>query len=191
MKCVIRGFDRFLRKVLGVFEFCTGPECLLRVRRTALAHPVTLDGRTFPVGTLVVELHLWNEHLPPLPPEGPTLNWAVQTHRRLKRSFQALAASISRDPRLADAELIGGVTVLPLAGAHAGGVRLFEQLGFTILPYRNPLGRFGEFWENLYTWAVMWAFNEPTLAGRHLLGLKRSEIWMTRETLLRRHGDVV
>lgn len=189
MKHVIRGFDRFMRKVLGVFEFCTGPDCLLRVRRTALAHPVTLDGRTFAPGTPVVELHLWNEHLPPLPPAGPTLRWAVQTQRRLKQSFQALARHMPQDPRLADAQLIGGVTVLPLAGAHAGGIKLFEHLGFAILPYHNPLGRFGEFWENLYTWCIMWAFNAPTLAGRHLLSLKRSEIWMTRETLLRQYGE--
>ncbi len=187
MKRLIRAFDAFLRRALGVFEFCADPECLLRVRRTALAHPVTLDGHTFAVGTPVIELHLWNEHLPPLPPDGPTLSWAVQTQRRLKRSFRALAAALLRDPQLADARLIGGVTVLPLAGAHAGGLKLFEQLGFTVMPYRNPLGRFGEFWENLYTWGVMWAFNAPTLAGRRLMGLRRSEIWMTRETLFRRH----
>lgn len=189
MKRVIRGFDRFLRWALGVFEFCNGPECLLRVRRVTLSHPVVLDGQVFPPGSVVIELHLWNEHLPPLPPAGPTLSWAVQTQRRLKNSFRALARQMPGDPRLADARLVAGITVLPLAGAHAGGVRLFEQLGFTILPYRNPLGRFGEFWENLYTWGIMWAFNAPTLAGRRLLGLRRSEVWMTTAELLRRYGD--
>lgn len=189
MKWVIRSFDRFLRWVLGVFEFCNGPECLLRVRRTILSHPIALDGKTFPPGAVVIELHLWNEHLPPLPAEGPTLSWAVQTQRRLKNSFRALARQMPHDPRLADAQLVAGITVLPLVGAHAGSVKLFEQLGFTILPYRNPLGRFGEFWENLYTWGIMWAFNAPTLAGRRLLGLRRSEVWMTTAELLRRYGD--
>lgn len=187
MKRVIRGFDRFLRWASRVFEFCSEPDCLLRVRRITLSRPLTLAGETYPAGTPVIQLHLWNEHLPPLPAEGPTLRWAVQTQRCLKRSFQALARQMPHDPRLADAQLIGGITVLPLAGAHAGGVKLFEHLGFTILPYHNPLGRFGEFWENLYTWGIMWAFNAPTLAGRHLLKLKRSEIWMTRETLFRRY----
>lgn len=188
MKRLIRCFDVFLRWAFGVFEFCAGPECLLRVRCTTLTHPVALAGQTFEAGVPVVELHLWNEHLPPLPAEGPTLAWAVRTQRRLKESFRALARQLPGDSRLADAQLVGGVTVLPLAGAHAGGVKLFEQLGFTILPYRNPLGRFGEFWENLYTWGVMWAFNAPTLAGRGLLRLRRSEIWMTTDTLLQHHG---
>ncbi|MGQ9491633.1 MAG: YkoP family protein [Anaerolineae bacterium] len=189
MKHLIRNFDRFLRWAFGVFEFCAGPDCLLRVRRMSLSHPVTLAGQTYGAGTPAIELHLWNEHLPPLPPEGATLAWAVQTRRRLAKSFRALATHMSRDPRLADARLVGGITVLPLAGAHAGGVKLFEQLGFTILPYHGPLGRFGEFWENLYTWGVMWAFNAPTLTGRRLLGLRRSEVWMTTEELLRRYGD--
>lgn len=189
MKRLIRGFDCFLRWALGVFEFCRAPDCLLRVRRMSLTHPVTLAGETFGAGTPAIELHLWNEHLPPLPAEGPTLAWAVQTQRRLKQSFRALAAQMPRDPRLADARLIGGVTVLPLAGAHAGGVRLFEQIGFTILPYHNPLGRFGEFWENLYTWGIMGAFNAPTLTGRRLLRLRRSEVWMTTAELLHRYNE--
>ncbi len=190
MKQIIRGFDRFLRWALGVFEFCGEDDCLLRVRRTALSRSLTLAGQTYAVGTAMIELHLWNEHLPRLPAAGPDLAWAVRTQRRLVKSFRALARQMPRDPRLADAILVGGVTVLPLAGAHAGGVKLFQQLGFTILPYHNPLGRFGEFWENLYTWGVMWAFNEPTLAGRGLLRLHRSEIWMTAAELLYRYGDI-
>lgn len=191
MKRLIRGFDSFLRWALGVFEFCSAPDCLLRVRRITLSRPLILDGVTYPIGTAAIELHLWNEHLPPLPPEGPTLRWAVQTQRRLKQSFQALARRLPHDPRLADAQLVIGITVLPLAGTHAGGVRLFEQLGFTILPYHNPLGRFGEFWENLYTWGIMWTFNTPTLEGRSLLRLRRSEVWMTTAELLRRYGEII
>jgi hypothetical protein len=190
MKRLIRGFDRLLRWSLGVFEFSAGPDCLLRVRQMALTHPVTVGGLTFPPGTPMVELHLWNEHIPPLPPNGPDLAWAVQLQRGLRASFRSLARQILQDARLAGAPIVGGFTVLPLAGAHAGGVKLFAQLGFTIQPYRSPLGRFGEFWENLYTWAIMWAFNAPTLAGRHLLRLRRSEVWMTTDELLRRYGEM-
>jgi len=51
MKRLIRGFDCFLRWALGVFEFCRAPDCLLRVRRMSLTHPVTLAGETFGAGT--------------------------------------------------------------------------------------------------------------------------------------------
>ena len=189
MKGAVRSFDRLLRWLLGVFEFCSEPYCLLRARRTTTPHPVVLPTGVVPAGAPMVELHLWNEHIPPLPPEGPTVAWAIQVRRRLVRSFQALARQMPQDPRLAGAQILGGVTVLPLASAHGSGVRLFEQLGFVIQPYRPPLGRFGEFWQNLYLWAIMWAFNEPTLAQRSLLRLRRCEVWMTSDELLRRYGE--
>ena len=146
MRRIIRGFDHFLRWAYGVFEFCAEPGCVLRVRRSALSHPVTLSGQTIPAGMPILELHLWNEHLPPLPPDGPTLRWAVQLRRGLLISFRALARQMPRDTRLAGTQVVGGITVLPLAGTHAGGVKLFEQLGFTLCPHHGPLGRFGEFW---------------------------------------------
>lgn len=189
MKRLIRGFDRFIRWTLGVFEFCAESHCLLRARRTTTPHAVMLPTGVVPAGAPMVELHLWNEHIPPLPPEGPTIAWAIQVRRRLIRSFQELARQLPRDPRLAGAQIIGGVTVLPLAGVHGSGIKLFEQLGFVIQPYHSPLGRFGEFWQNLYLWAIMWAFNEPTLARRSLLSLRRCEVWMTIEELVRRYGE--
>ncbi len=185
MKRLIRCFDRFLRRCLGVFEFCDDPDSLLRVRRTSAPHPIVLPHRHIPAGAPILELHLWNEHIPPLPPGGPDLSWAVQTQRQLKASFRALARQVKSDPRLAGVEAVGGVSVLPFIGDNT---RFFERLGFVVCPYHNPLGRFGEFWENLYTWAIMWTFNPPTLQGRSLLRLRRSEIWMTTEELLGRYG---
>ena len=31
--------------------------------------------------------------------------------------------------------------------------------GVTAARAKNPLGAFGEFWENFYTWMLMWAFS--------------------------------
>jgi len=188
MKNVVRCFDRFLRWALGVFEFCDDPDCLLRVRLTTTAHAVTLPDHRIPAVVPILELHLWNEHIPPLPPSGPDLAWAVKTHHMLKASFRALARQMQHDARLAGTLAVGGCTVLCFTG-DGSGTKLFEHLGFTIYPYRSPLGRFGEFWENLYTWAIMWAFNEASLQQRRLLSLRRSEVWMSTDGLLRRYGE--
>ena len=189
MRSLVRGFDRFLRWALGVYEFCDDPDCLLRVRLTAAAHAVALPDRDVPAGAPILELHLWNERIPPLPPAGPDLAWAVKTQRMLMASFRALAGQMRRDRRLAGVQAVGGATVLCFTGDDSGGVKLFERLGFTVCPYHSPLGRFGEFWENFYTWAIMWAFNEATLRRRRLLRLRRSEIWMTTAEFLRRYGE--
>lgn len=184
MRTLIRYFDRLLRHLLGVIEFCDDPEGLLRIKLTTAAHDIPLPDHTVPAGTPVIELHLWNEHVPPLPPAGPDLAWAAHSRRMLISSLRSLARLLEIDARLAGAQAIGGVTVL----VSLGGEGLFRRLGFTILPYRNPLGRFGEFWENFYTWAIMWTFNQASLRQRHLLQWRRSEIWMSREEFLRRYG---
>lgn len=189
MKCVIRCFDRFLRRALGVFEFCDRSDCVLRVRKTVAAHAATLPDRDIPAGALVLELHLWNEHIPPIPADGADMAWAARFYSRLMASFRELAVQIRREPHFADVQAVGGVTVLPLLNLGGRESGLFERLGFVVCPYRGPLGRFGEFWENFYTWAIMWAYNQATLRGRHLLGLRRSEIWMTTDRFLRRYDE--
>ena len=188
MKRLIRHFDQFLRRALGILEFSDDPECLLRVRVTQVAHSLSLPDGQVPSGAPVVELHLWNEHVPRLPPAGPDVGWAVQTQRRLVASFRAMARQMRRDPRLADVKAVCGITVLFFPGEGSGGEKLFKHLGFTVRPCHNPLGRLGEFFENLYTWCIMWTFNAVSLRQRRLLRLRRSEIWMLTDQFLRRYG---
>ena len=56
------------------------------------------------------------------------------------------------------------------------------------LPYRSPLGRFGEFWENFYAWWLMWAFNAASLRHRRLLHMRRAELWMSAVEFMSRYG---
>ena len=188
MREVIRILDKGLRSALGVFEFCDDPDCLLRVQVTSAAHALSLPGCLVPKGAPVVGLHLWNEHIPPLPAEGSDLAWAAQTRRKLVASFHALAGQMLHDSRFADVQAVGGITVLLLPGNDVGGEKLFRRLGFSMFPYHSALGRFGEFWENLYSWWIMWTFNPATLHHRHVLRLHRSEVWMSSEEFLSRYG---
>jgi hypothetical protein len=92
------------------------------------------------------------------------------------------------DPRLASVRAVGGTTALLSPGSHPGGRRFLERLGFTILPYRSPLGRFGEFWENFYAWWLMWTFNVASLRHRQLLHLRRAELWMAADEFVSRYS---
>ncbi len=185
---MIRALDAILRRALGVFAFRDDEDCILRIRFTTAPHPLPLPEGTVPRGALVVELHLWNEHIPPLPPEGPNLAWAVRVRRMLIHSFRLLAAYLEAHPQGRDIRALGGVTVLLAPGGRPAGERLIRRLGFVVLPYHNPLGRFGEFWENLFTWWLMWTFNEASLRHRQLLRLRRTEVWIGAKAFLRRYG---
>ncbi len=188
MRALVRAFDRFLCRATGVFEFCDDPECLVRLQWARAPRPLSLsDGTTVRAGAPVLMLHLWNEHLPRPDPDGPDLKWAAGVHRMLVRSFREVARWLAEHPRGGQTEAVGGITVLALS-ADGRSTPLIRHLGFDVFPYRRALGRFGEFWENFYTWAIMWTFNPVSLRGRSLLRLRRAEIWMSRETFLRRYG---
>ncbi len=188
MRTLIRRFDGLLRAAHGIFEYCEDEDCLLRLRLTVASHPLQLSPQVVAVGEPVLELHLWNEHIPTLPLAGPDLIWATQVRRMLIHSLRSLARQMEHDPRLAEVRALGGVTVL-LSPDRPSGMRLMERLGFTVMPFHSPLGRFGEFWENFYTWCLMWTFNAVSLRRRQLIRLRRAEIWMSADEFLRRYGD--
>lgn len=188
MRSLIRRFDALLRWAYGVFGFCDDHDCILRLQVARASHPLRLDSHVVDAGELVLALHLWNEHIPPLPPTGPDLAWAVQAQHLLTSSLRAVARQLRHDPRLAGVHAVGGVTVLLSPVEHPGGVRLMQRLGFAVMPYHSPLGRFGEFWENFYSWWIMWTFNTVSLRRRRLVHLRRAEVWMSVDEFLSRYG---
>lgn len=189
MRALIRWFDRFLRRAFGVFEFTDDPECIFRLQRTNARHDITLsDGTVVSKGDPVLGLHFWNEHLPPIGPEGSDLAWGVRTARMMVSSLRAIVAWVRDHPEVADRQIIGGATVLIESGATGGSARLIRRLGFDIFPFKNVLGRFGEVWENLYTWWLMWAYNKASLRRKRLLRIRRTEIWMRIDRLVAQFG---
>jgi YkoP domain len=189
MRAVIRHFDALLRRIYGVFEFSDDVNCLLRLQVAEAPHPFSLsDGVEVQKGDRVLGLHLWNEHVPPIGAAGPDLAWAVRVYRMWLPSLRMAAHWLAREPGLSGVRAVGGATVVAFPDEEGGGTRFLQRLGFDLFPYRGPLGRFGEFWENFYTWGLMWAFNAASLHHRHLLRLRRTEIWMSSQEFLRRYG---
>jgi hypothetical protein len=187
MRRIVRAFDRFLCRRQGVFVFWNDPDCLFRAQVTRASCPIVLPGTEIPVGAKVLGLHFWNEHMPQIPPEGPNLALAVRGSRMIISTFRALAREMHHDPRMDGVQALGGATVLFAAGDGSSGEKLFTRLGFTVFPHRNSLGRFGEFGENFYTWALMWAYNSVSLRQRQLGALHRTESWITSGEFLRRY----
>jgi len=184
MRRIIRTFDAFLANALGVFEFTQDPDCILRLQRSTLHHDLALPDARFAPGTPVLAFHLWNERVPPLPRGGSDLPWALSLTRRLIRSFRMVASYLASDSGTARPRAIGGVTVLgPASGSTAD---VLAHLGFHVVAYRNPLGHFGEWWENAYTWSLMWAYNPESLRGKQLRRLRRREYWMSTAAFLDR-----
>lgn len=190
MRSLVRCFDAWLSRRYGVFEFTQAPDCLLRLQVATARHDISLPDCRVKAGEPVLLLHLWNERLPALAASTANLVWAKNLQRRLLSSLREAARYLGDHPELTDVRAVGGVTVLLGADEREGGARLVERLGFCVLPYRSPLARFGEFWENFYTWVLMWAYNPASLHHRNLWRLRRKEFWISAGDFQRRFCTV-
>jgi hypothetical protein len=188
MRAIIRSFDHWLASVEGVFPFSDDPECILRLQEGRAPHQLPLPEGPVNAGEPVLFIHLWNERLPLYPPSGPDLSWAALVFRRFIHSLQLAARYLRSQPQYHVMRAIGGVSVLLPAANRAGQTHPLVSMGFTLFPYRSRLGSFGIFWENFYSWWVMWAYNPASHQGRSLFSLQRTEMWMHVERFLQRYG---
>jgi hypothetical protein len=191
LRAMVLALEGFLRRQGRVQEFSQDEECILRIAFTTYKKDVELsDGTKVRAGDRVCELHLWNEHIPPMPADGPDLKWGLRFYRLAVKSLRSLASYISEEG-LADIVALGGQMAFlekddsPVLGSLAA------QLGFDLVNLTAEGGRwrrFTHFWENIFSWALMWAFNPASLRGKRFLRLQRYRLWMSRRTLLERYG---
>ena len=161
---------------------------MLRLQITKAPHRLNIPGHLVETGEPVLGLHLWNEHVPPIPPDGPNVAWAKKVQRAFVNSLQAAAKYIASNSTLSDRRAVGGATILLYAGVHTGGIKLMKRLGFTVMPYQNRLGRYGEFWENFYSWLLVWAYNPGGLHSRNFKLFRRGEIWMATDAFINQYS---
>ena len=106
----------------------------------------------------------------------------------MRYSLRLIAQYIQADSTCSEIQAVGGITAHVVLGRPDGGKVMLEHLGFLVIPYHRPLGAFGEFWENFYTWWVMWTFNPASTRRRSMFDLQRTEFWMSRQAFLERYG---
>ncbi|GBD08181.1 hypothetical protein HRbin22_00414 [Candidatus Thermoflexus japonica] len=191
MQPIIQAFvhllDPMLRSVHRVQEFTGDPQCMLRVALGFSDRDLQLsDGTWIRRGDPIVELHLWNERVPRMPPEGPDLAWGLRFYRRLVASLRLVAQWMAQHPEARQARALRGETSMvdPARG-------LIQALGFDlILLERGAKGwrRLRYRMDDFYVWLLMQAYNPGSLRSRPLHQLERVQFWISREAFLRRYG---
>jgi hypothetical protein len=186
MRFLIRSIDSMLRRRAGIFEYSDHADCLFRLRVARTDRRLRLRDAEVEPGEWVLEVHYWNENSPAVSAEGRDLSWALAANRRIIDSFKEMADYIRRDPELSAASAVGGVTTWFAPGDNSGAERLFHRMGFTVTPYDSPNSRFHEFWEQLYAWLLMWAFDAGDSWRSSPLKIPRTDFWMSTGEFLRR-----
>ena len=189
----IYGLDRWLRRRQGVFEYSDSPDCVFRIQRVEADAPLTLPGgaRIEP-GMPLINLHLWNEHVPLMPPEGPTVAWARHFSRTLETSLRLLADFLDDAPDLDDIAALRADMRLGTAARGAQLVRIMSRYGFEPASDVVRLGAWRssglhQFGENILILLLVLATN-PVAAGSPVLRRDHKLVYLSRAALERRYG---
>jgi len=188
LKAGVRLIEWMLRKSEGVYEFTDDPECIVRIQLTQMPHDITIGNVKISKGDPVLGIHAWNDRMPKLPKAGEALDWALRFRRQAIYSFELVAKEMKNDSKYSEVRALGGDSTLFSFSNHTGGLRMMQRMGFTVIPYPRPHGRFEEFWANMFSWWLMWAYNDASLNSREFRHLERTEVWITAEEFIRRFG---
>lgn len=187
------GLDRWLRRRQGVFEYSDSPDCIFRIQCARADAPVTLpSGARIEPGVPLLNLHLWNEHVPLIGPEGATVGWARHLSRVLQTSLRLLADYLDDTPDLDGIAALRADMSLGTVEQSAQLLRLASRYGFEPADEAIHLGywqsgslhRFGE---NILIFLLVLATN-PVAAGAPVLRRDHELVYLSRAALERRYG---
>lgn len=190
LRRAISGIDGVLSSRCGVKPYSEDERCLLR--SAAIPSPGAYrlsDGTALRVGDLVIDLHLWNEHIPPVPKAGPDLAWARLLAQRMKHSLALLAEAVRTDPDLRGARAIRARTNFVGWGGQSESLsRIIGRFGFEDVDEGKASmpERVHDAFENILIGALTWTHN-PEALRRDKLIRQRRPVWMSADTLRRRH----
>jgi hypothetical protein len=134
--------DGWLRRRQGIFEYSTDPRCMFRLELARADQTVTLsDGTQIDSGDPLLMLHLWNENIPAMGQDGPTVAWARQVSRAIHTSLRELARYVQQQPGLDDFVALCGDMHLGSARQSRQLARIVTRLGFETVDDGNAKRR--------------------------------------------------
>jgi hypothetical protein len=184
MRSYILALDQWLCRCQNVHEFTDDPQCLFRIQCLRCDDTLSLaDGTQVRRGRRVIALHFWNEHMPLMGCEGPSLAWARRVDRAVGASLRALASYLAEHPGLGDIVAICGDMHLSDERQSAQFVRIAARYGFETIARqvdrRGVLHRIGD---TILMLMLMSATNARALR-RAPLRAKSARVWLSRAML--------
>jgi hypothetical protein len=183
--------DRRLRDWNAVVEYTSDPRCILRIRVGRLDQTVSLeDGTIGRIGDRMIDLHLWNEHIPSIPKHGASVSWARQWQHCMDVSFRELACFLARRPDLGDLSVLRAVTAFGARERSAGNMMLMQRYGFESTADVKPAAlpkRARRLADNVLMTLMVLAHN-PAALRSDTLSRGRTFLFMSRRALEARYG---
>jgi YkoP domain len=188
----VYGLDRWLRRRSGVYEYSVHPACLYRINRgEADARLILSDGTRIASGDPVLNLHLWNEHVPPMSSGDCTLAWARRMARSAVFSLTQLAQWLAVRPEHDDIVALRADMCIATSAQCPQLTRIALHMGFE--PVRAPglsrdSGYLRQLGENFFMLLLVMAAN-PAALRSDVLWRDRALFYLSRTSLERRYGQ--
>jgi hypothetical protein len=190
LRWLVDATDRILRRIQGITEFEAHAGGLFRIEVGHAEREILLsDGTHLRRGDGVIELHLWNEQLLPVPLEGIDLGWAVRIRRQTLDTLRRLAFHLREDPRL---DKVRAICMRPAVAGwrpDSSFARVLLKIGFEPAEDAAPAsGGLHRFLDDLWLWLLTWTHNPRVLKGRQFQR-KRRAFWISRARFLALYAD--
>ncbi len=183
--------DAWLRRRISVFEFTDEPRCIFRIALSCVPQEIVLrDGTVLPRGARMIDLHFWNEQLPPMPKKGLSLEWALQMSGCVELSLRELARYVQARSELDDVLVVRAKMWFDDQERQGQLDRICWHFGFEECPERPPDGFWGRLHlvgENVLISLMTSALGVKT-SWRSTLSRGRRQFFMTRKMLMQRYG---
>jgi hypothetical protein len=182
--------DRWLQERNGVFEYTRDNCCIFRIQHARALERVDLaGGSSISPGEHILNLHLWNEHIPAIRLEGATVGWARRLSRAIDFSLKELACYLGQHPELDEIVAMRAEMRLGREEKNRQLAYLSARYGFEDVVTRHPgasrpLHRLGE---NVLLLLLVMATNPVALRASVLLRTQKV-VYLPRAVLHRRYG---
>jgi len=190
---LVLALDARLRRRHAVFEYTDDASCVFRLDITRSSRPLALrDGARVYPGQRVARLHLWNEHIPPVPRNGATIAWGRQMRQAMAASLRELAGYLASRPDLGDVAVIRTDVPSATSAQTEQLARIMARYGFEAIAEPEPPrigGRLHRFGENILISLLVFALNAGALRFDTLQRV-RLAIFLSRRALEEKFGGV-
>ena len=188
---LVFGLDTMLRRWYAISEYSTDDKCLFRIQLTEAERTIRLsDGTLARPGDRIIDLHLWNEHLPRLSDRGASVRWALEMRKCLGISLQELARYLNTHHELRDIALMRGNIKFCVAEQCGQMARVCRRFGFEVRESDEPgtlIERIHRFGQNILISLMVLALNGMAIRADTL---RRATVmvYLSRKQLIARFG---
>jgi hypothetical protein len=190
LEYAVFGLDRWLRRRNGVYEYSSNPSCIFRINRAEAEVTLMLsDGSPIRAGDPVINLHLWNEHILPMPIGGATVAWARHMRQAIDTSLCELGYWLAGQPDLDDIRALRADMGIGTVEQSQQLMRIAARYGFESAARRAETGSLRHFGENILMYLLVLAAN-PVAIRSDILWRDRALVYLARSALERRYRVV-